>query len=313
MKVIRGNEKGSSRVYDVVQEKGSYFVASCFYIVAETNSYLRFGDDNRRNFKGAKLVALRMIHLEDAIIKSYPDWGFYFGELSDETLGSMIEEQLREKESVDLQEPIYPEGTGLSHEMILPVLKMRAYAPMLEKSTNGSDELIEGDTIAGLNYCGHEFHFKCMLKWLYDHILCPMCRHLVLPPQVEYPDWIKDVGKVRDFLNRNNFSKKGSRFKNLVAENDDDEDSLSPSKRLLDAALMSPPGDWTSTPPTPASKDVLDMFGIYETGRRAGYIHCSVFTLFSFPVRRLKYKARKPNLPSQLSQVERNSNAGLEP
>ncbi|GFP95543.1 E3 ubiquitin-protein ligase mbr2 [Phtheirospermum japonicum] len=175
-------------------------------IVAETESYLRFGDDNRRNFMGAKLMALSMIHLEDAIMKSYPNWGF--DELSNETLRSMIEEQLGEKESVDLQEPMYPEGTGLSHEMILPVLKMRAYAPKPENSTNNSadchicrDELIEGDTVAGSNYCGHEFHFKCMLKWLYDHRLCPMCRSLVLPPQVEYPDWIKDVDKVRDFLN----------------------------------------------------------------------------------------------------------------
>ncbi|GFQ00325.1 hypothetical protein PHJA_002176500 [Phtheirospermum japonicum] len=55
------------------------------------------------------------------------------------------------------------------------------------------------------------------------------------------------------------------------------------------------------------------MFGIYEMGRRAGYIHRRVFTLFSFPVRRLKCKARKPDLPSLQSQVKRNSHAGLEP
>ncbi|KAK6136177.1 hypothetical protein DH2020_030068 [Rehmannia glutinosa] len=41
--------------------------------------------------------------------------------------------------------------------------------------------------------------------------------------------------------------------KNLVADNDDDEDSLPPSERRSDAALLSPPGDWTSAPPTPAS------------------------------------------------------------
>ncbi|GFP89450.1 hypothetical protein PHJA_001088600 [Phtheirospermum japonicum] len=55
------------------------------------------------------------------------------------------------------------------------------------------------------------------------------------------------------------------------------------------------------------------MFGIYETGRRAGYIQSRVFTLFSFPVRRLKCKARKQNLPSLQSQVERNSHAEIEP
>ncbi|GFQ00106.1 hypothetical protein PHJA_002154600 [Phtheirospermum japonicum] len=55
------------------------------------------------------------------------------------------------------------------------------------------------------------------------------------------------------------------------------------------------------------------MFVIYETRRRAGYIHRRVFTLFSFLVRRLKLKARKQNLLSLQSQVERNSHAGLEP
>ncbi|GER51269.1 zinc finger C3HC4-type RING finger family protein [Striga asiatica] len=41
--------------------------------------------------------------------------------------------------------------------------------------------------------------------------------------------------------------------KNLVADNDDDEDSRPPSERRSDAALLSPPGDWTSAPPTPGS------------------------------------------------------------
>ncbi|KAH6760387.1 Zinc finger RING family protein [Perilla frutescens var. hirtella] len=41
--------------------------------------------------------------------------------------------------------------------------------------------------------------------------------------------------------------------RNHVADNDDDEDSLPPSERRSDAALLSPPGDWTSAPPTPSS------------------------------------------------------------
>ncbi|XP_011077262.1 uncharacterized protein LOC105161315 [Sesamum indicum] len=40
---------------------------------------------------------------------------------------------------------------------------------------------------------------------------------------------------------------------NHVVDNDDDEDSLPPSERRSDAALLSPPGDWTSAPPTPTS------------------------------------------------------------
>ncbi|PIN08526.1 Anaphase-promoting complex (APC), subunit 11 [Handroanthus impetiginosus] len=45
--------------------------------------------------------------------------------------------------------------------------------------------------------------------------------------------------------------------RNHVADNDDDEDSMPPagppSERRSDAALLSPPGDWTSAPATPAS------------------------------------------------------------
>ncbi|KAL6552839.1 hypothetical protein OROHE_008203 [Orobanche hederae] len=41
--------------------------------------------------------------------------------------------------------------------------------------------------------------------------------------------------------------------KNLIADNDDDEESTPPSERRSDAILLSPPGDWTSAPPTPAS------------------------------------------------------------
>lgn len=45
--------------------------------------------------------------------------------------------------------------------------------------------------------------------------------------------------------------------RNHVADNDDEDDSLPsyapPSERRSDAALLSPPGDWTSAPATPAS------------------------------------------------------------
>ncbi|KAH6783541.1 hypothetical protein C2S52_008500 [Perilla frutescens var. hirtella] len=40
--------------------------------------------------------------------------------------------------------------------------------------------------------------------------------------------------------------------RNHVADNDDDEDLLPLSERRSDAALLSPPGDWTSAPPTPS-------------------------------------------------------------
>ncbi|KAL8551506.1 hypothetical protein ACS0TY_000561 [Phlomoides rotata] len=41
--------------------------------------------------------------------------------------------------------------------------------------------------------------------------------------------------------------------RNHVADNDDDDNSLPPSERRSDAALLSPPGDWTSAPATPSS------------------------------------------------------------
>lgn len=41
--------------------------------------------------------------------------------------------------------------------------------------------------------------------------------------------------------------------RNHVTDNDDTGDSLPPSSRRSDAALLTPPDDWTSAPPTPAS------------------------------------------------------------
>lgn len=41
--------------------------------------------------------------------------------------------------------------------------------------------------------------------------------------------------------------------RNHVADNDDDDNSLPPSERRSDAALLSPPGDWTSALATPSS------------------------------------------------------------
>ncbi|GFQ00324.1 anthranilate synthase alpha subunit 1 chloroplastic [Phtheirospermum japonicum] len=62
--------------------------------------------------------------------------------------------------------------------------------------------------------------------------------------------------------------KKDQGSKILVADNDDDEDSLPPSEQLSDAALMSPPGDWTSSPPMPASSKLRLSKSLSRSSKR---------------------------------------------
>ncbi|KAL6565390.1 hypothetical protein OROGR_002341 [Orobanche gracilis] len=85
--------------------------------------------------------------------------------------------------------------------------------------------------------------------------------------------------------------------KNLVSDNDDDEESTPASERRSDAILLSPLGDWTSAPPTPPSsklrlsksssrssskKNLLYMFSINETRRWPGYITAECSHSFHF-------------------------------
>ncbi|KAK9054876.1 hypothetical protein SSX86_025955 [Deinandra increscens subsp. villosa] len=44
-------------------------------------------------------------------------------------------------------------------------------------------DFVDGEKVRVLPECNHEFHVKCVDKWLVEHMSCPNCRHLVaLPP-----------------------------------------------------------------------------------------------------------------------------------
>ncbi|KAL2453082.1 RING/U-box superfamily protein [Abeliophyllum distichum] len=63
-------------------------------------------------------------------------------------------------------------------------------------------DLEDGDEVAGMGYCKHEYHAKCITKWLYDHNCCPMCKELALSPRVGYPNWVTNLDMLRGFLKR---------------------------------------------------------------------------------------------------------------
>ncbi|GER40875.1 RING/U-box superfamily protein, partial [Striga asiatica] len=130
-----------------------------------------------RDFLGAKLMTLRMINLE-YLIEKFRD----LDDIGNEELNSIIKKHLQEKEEANWRN---------KEPCILDYLRKWFYV----------DEFLEGTSVASPNYCEHEYHTTCLLRWLYDHRFCPF-RSLALSPKAEYPSWIKDVGKVRTFLFR---------------------------------------------------------------------------------------------------------------
>ncbi|KAL2499580.1 RING/U-box superfamily protein [Abeliophyllum distichum] len=157
---------------------------------SSTETYLRAGEEvSRRRFLAAKLMASNMICLEDSIIRATPDQKY--NDVSDEALNSIIKDHLQQHETHMLKEKevTLPNGTRLTKEMIRECLETRTYVREPPKSSNDAEtcciclkDLKDGDEVAGIGYCKHEYHAKCIIKWLYDHNCCPMCKGLASSP-----------------------------------------------------------------------------------------------------------------------------------
>ncbi|KAL2522479.1 E3 ubiquitin-protein ligase [Forsythia ovata] len=174
-----------------------------------TETYLRAGEESLRRFLAAKLMASNMIHLEDSIIRATPDQKY--NDVSDEALNSIIKDHLEQHETLMLKEKevTLPDGTRLTKEMIRECLKTRTYVREPPKSSNDAEtcciclkDLNDGDKVAGMGYCKHEYHAKCIIKWLCNHNCCPLCKELALSPRVGYPDWVTNLDMLRGFLKR---------------------------------------------------------------------------------------------------------------
>ncbi|KAI3829506.1 hypothetical protein L1987_03631 [Smallanthus sonchifolius] len=45
-------------------------------------------------------------------------------------------------------------------------------------------DFVDGEKVRVLPECNHEFHVKCVDKWLKEHTSCPNCRRSLVPPKV---------------------------------------------------------------------------------------------------------------------------------
>lgn len=92
------------------------------------------------------------------------------------------------EELLALEERIGTVNTGLCVEIILKSMKQRKYIALMAISTQNlepccicQEEYNTGDDIGSLD-CGHDFHTDCIIQWLTQKNLCPICKMTGLAP-----------------------------------------------------------------------------------------------------------------------------------
>ncbi|KAK2380611.1 RING/U-box superfamily protein [Trifolium repens] len=90
------------------------------------------------------------------------------------------------EELLALEERIGDVSTGLSEDMINKFMKQRFHMSLMTESSSDlepccicQEEYADGQSI-GLLDCGHEFHSNCIMQWLMQKNLCPICKTTAL-------------------------------------------------------------------------------------------------------------------------------------
>ncbi|PWA66451.1 RING-H2 finger protein ATL74 [Artemisia annua] len=75
------------------------------------------------------------------------------------------------------------EKQTISRKIPVEVFQLRAEVVATECSICLGN-FVQGENVRVLPECNHEFHVKCVDKWLVEHMSCPNCRHPVAEPHL---------------------------------------------------------------------------------------------------------------------------------
>ncbi|CAH1418683.1 unnamed protein product [Lactuca virosa] len=91
----------------------------------------------------------------------------------------------RRRESIEAATSLQASGLAKRAIKKIPVARfsMRRGGSATECSICLGD-FVNGEKVRVLPECNHEFHVKCVDKWLNEHASCPNCRRSLVPPKV---------------------------------------------------------------------------------------------------------------------------------
>ncbi|KAI3788601.1 hypothetical protein L2E82_01372 [Cichorium intybus] len=91
----------------------------------------------------------------------------------------------RRRESMEAATDLQASGLEKRELKKIPVAKFR-----FRRGVSATEcsiclgDFVDGAKVRVLPECNHEFHVKCVDKWLSEHASCPNCRRSLVPPKV---------------------------------------------------------------------------------------------------------------------------------
>ena len=80
---------------------------------------------------------------------------------------------------------IFP-ATPTTRRLTVRELNQNSSIEINDSQTNGGmtcavcqDDITDGNVIRRLSNCGHVFHIRCVDRWCYDNMTCPICRSII--------------------------------------------------------------------------------------------------------------------------------------
>ncbi|KAJ0808144.1 putative transcription factor C2H2 family [Helianthus annuus] len=91
----------------------------------------------------------------------------------------------RRRESMEASTNVQP-AVGLEKRALrkIPVAVFRLRTSGSSECSICLGDFVDGERVRVLPECKHEFHVKCVDKWLKEHASCPNCRRSLVPPKV---------------------------------------------------------------------------------------------------------------------------------